>query len=205
LARSRRPPPARCGNDSLIFKEANTGIRVTPQEMAAVSIDDQGHSIHYWVVKLACTDCHGGHGTPIKFPAIAQIPGEPAPSFDTTAHTCSNVSCHSVPQGTYSCWAIGGDGEVYPNSVTYGGPVATPSYLEAVLGACRSCHASPPSPAAGVWHSPTHGGGGARAECSLCHPGVSKVDGKLVLSGATHRNGIVEVVPKWRSTCFGCH
>lgn len=194
-----------CGSESLIEKEELTGIRVTEQEMANASIDDMGHSIHYWIVKLACTDCHGGHGTALKFPAIAQIPGRPAPSFDATAHTCSNVSCHSVPVGTYTYWAIGGDGEAYVNSVEYGGAVTTPSYFEAVLGACRSCHASPPSPAAGAWHSLSHGGGGVRAECSLCHPGVGKVDGKLVITGTTHRNGAVDVAPKWRSTCFGCH
>jgi predicted CxxxxCH...CXXCH cytochrome family protein len=194
-----------CGSESLIEKEAATGIRVTHREMANASIDDMGHSIHYWTVPMTCTDCHGGHGTPIRFPALAQIPGAPAPSFDPTAHTCSNVSCHSVPRGTWTYWTMGGDGELYENAVEYGGPVTTPNYFEAVFKACRSCHASPPSPAAGAWHSPSHGGGGQRAECSLCHPGVTKVDGKLVISGTTHRNGTVDVTPAWKSTCFGCH
>ena len=194
-----------CGGESLIEKEAATGIRVTRQEMAIASIDDMGHSIHYWTVPMACTDCHGGHGTAIRFPAVAQIPGAPAPSFDTTAHTCSNVSCHSVPVGTYQYWKWIGEEEWVLTEVTYGGPVTTPNYFEAVFKACRSCHASPPSPAAGAWHSPSHGGGGVGVECSLCHPGVTKVDGKLVISGTTHRNGTVDVAPKWRSTCFGCH
>jgi hypothetical protein len=34
---------------------------------------------------------------------------------------------------------------------------------------------------------------------------VTRVNGELVLSGTTHKDGKVDVTPKWKSTCFGCH
>lgn len=37
------------------------------------------------------------------------------------------------------------------------------------------------------------------------YPGVGKVNGELVIAGTTHKNGTVDVTPRWRSTCFGCH
>jgi predicted CxxxxCH...CXXCH cytochrome family protein len=201
--------PACGGNEAPIAEEeAAARLRIVPRGMAN-AVAASAHSIHYYDVGMACTDCHTPHGASFvslfRFPPAAYIPGGPDPALDAATHTCSNVACHSVPAGTYAYWAMGGDGETYLNEVAYGGPVVTPPWTEALRGACRACHASPPSPAAGAWHSPTHGGGGARAECSLCHPGVSAVNGELVISGTTHRNGAVDVTPRWKSTCFGCH
>jgi hypothetical protein len=56
-------------------------------------------------------------------------------------------------------------------------------------------------------------------DCTLCHAGVSTQGGVLALSTATncgaggtagscaalHRNGALDVTPKWTSICFGCH
>ena len=197
------------GNEAPIAEEeAAAKLRAAPRGMAS-AVAASGHSIHMNDVGMACTDCHTPHGgsfvSIFRFPASAYIPNGPAPSLDTVAKTCSNVACHMVPVGSYAYWAIGGDGEPFLNEVSYGGPVVTPPWTEALRGACRACHGSPPSPAAGAWHSAMHGGGGARAECSLCHPGVTMVNGELVLSGTTHKNGVVDVTPKWKSTCFGCH
>ena len=199
-----------CGGSEapIAEEEAAASLRKAPRGMAS-AVAASAHSIHTNDAGMQCTDCHTPHGMSFvslfRFPPAAIIPNGPAPSLDTVTKTCSNVACHMVPVGTYAVLGDGGDGEAYLNEVTYGGPVTTPPWGEALRGACRACHGSPPSPAVGAWHSPTHGGGGTRAECSLCHPGVTKVNGELVLSGTTHKNGVVDVAPRWRSTCFGCH
>lgn len=168
------------------------------------------HTIHREEGGLLCADCHTPHGgmmmSPLlQFSSKAFIPGGPPPTRDAATHTCSNVACHMVPVGTYQYWKLVGDEEWVLYEVAYGGAVTTPPWGEALRGACRACHASPPSPAAGAWHSPTHGGGGINAECSLCHPGVAKVNGELVVTGQGHKNGVVDVTPQWKSRCFGCH
>jgi len=199
-----------CGGNKapIAEEEAAARLRVPPRG-SALAVPTSAHTIHMTDVGMQCTDCHTPHGgsfvSIFRFPAVAYIPNGPAPSLDAATHTCSNVACHMVPAGTYTYWFQGGDGEVYPEEVAYGGPVTTPSWLEALRGACRACHASPPSPAAGAWHSPTHGGGGINADCSLCHPNVTKVNGELVLSGTTHKDGVVNVTPRWKSRCFNCH
>jgi hypothetical protein len=127
-----------------------------------------------------------------------------------------------VPAGTYQYWFIGGDGELALNEVAYGGvPVTTPPWPNAMAGRCIACHGSPPSPPAGVWHSGMHGNTTSAAfnDCALCHPDATTSGGEPSLSTATncgpngttgscaalHNNGVVDVRPKWRSTCFGCH
>lgn len=173
-----------------------------------------------------CNDCHcrgTGCVSPnvylLSFAPTAIAPGRPLPTFDLATQTCSNVACHMVPAGTFSYWSVGGDGEAIEAQVPYGGvPVTTPPWDSATTGSCRACHGAPPSPSAGTWHGGQHGSTAAMSECSVCHPDVVKVNGVLEISAAStcgptrtascaalHRNGVVDVAPRWSSRCFGCH
>jgi hypothetical protein len=188
---------------------AEASLRAVPGGRAS-AVAMSAHTIHREEGGLLCADCHTPHNPMMPGPLFrwspkAYIPGGPPPTLDAATHTCSTVACHMVPVGTYQYWKLVGDDEWLLYEATYGGPVRTAPWGEALRGACRACHASPPSPAAGAWHSPTHGGGGINAECSLCHPNVSKVNGELVISGQGHKNGVVDVTPQWKSRCFGCH
>jgi predicted CxxxxCH...CXXCH cytochrome family protein len=181
------------------------------------------HYLHMTTGGAQCTDCHVG-GALNSFGPIAYAPGQPAPSFDSVAKTCSNVACHMVPAGVYTIatydWGLDdGTMDYYP--VNYGGvPVTTPPWYSATTGGCIACHSDPPSPFVGAWHSGVHGNmvGGSLNECSLCHPDVIRVNGVLALNSATncgpsrtescaalHRNGTVNVTPMFTSSCFGCH
>jgi hypothetical protein len=185
------------------------------------------HILHRTVALTVCGDCHASHGgmmgtALIGFGARAVVPGLPAPSFDRVAKTCSNVACHMVPAGDFTYYFPGGDGEPVETTVGYGGvPVTTPPWNQALSGACRACHTAPPTPSRGAWHSGFHGGSSSAQlnACSLCHPDVVlTTTGELALSTATncgplrnqscaalHRDGWVDVQPRWKSSCFGCH
>jgi predicted CxxxxCH...CXXCH cytochrome family protein len=163
----------------------------------------------------SCIVCHACGGV-LQFqaggPAVA--PGYPAPSFDATTKTCSNIGCHSVPAGTFSYYFPDGTGEAALNTVTYGGgaPHNTPSWYATGLG-CTACHDNPPrngSSGSNVWHSGYHGGQGptgARNQCQFCHPDATGINGAgtAITNAALHGNGVVNVQASFSSTCFGCH
>lgn len=164
----------------------------------------------------ACSVCHKVAGRLVfdrTGPAYAA--GYPAPSFDATTKTCSNVGCHRVPAGTFSYYFPGGDGEPALNTVTYGGgaPSPTPSWY-ATGASCTACHDDPPrngSSGSNVWHSGYHGGQGptgARNQCQFCHPDAyspSTGVGTTITNPSMHGNGAVNVQATFTSTCFGCH
>jgi len=160
-----------------------------------------------------CQVCHYVGGVlcfDVNGPAVS--PGNPLPSFDATAKTCSNIACHGVPAGTFSYYFPGGDGEPVLNTVTYGGnTVPTPSWYATGLG-CGACHPNPPrngSSGSNVWHSGYHAGGPTTApnQCQFCHPDASGTGGlgTTITNPTLHANGIVNVQATFRSTCFGCH
>jgi predicted CxxxxCH...CXXCH cytochrome family protein len=213
-----------CGGEAPEM-DAPAAIRSRSEVSTAATAMDP-HTLHRTLAATQCADCHSSHGgmmgtALISFGPRAILPGQPAPSFSPTAKTCSNVACHMVPAGTYTFWFPGGDGEPMEFIVSYGGvPVTTPSWGSALSGACRACHASPPSPSSGAWHSGFHGGTASAAlnACSLCHPNVVVLNGELAIStamncgpmrnqscAALHRNGVVDMSPKFKSSCFGCH
>ena len=156
----------------------------------------------HYVGGVLCFDSNG--------PAVA--PGQPLPSFDATAKTCSNIACHGVPTGTFSYYFPGGDGEPVLNTVTYGGTtVATPSWYATGLG-CGACHGNPPrngSNGSNAWHSGYHAGGPTTApnQCQFCHPDASGSGGigTTITNPTLHANGVVNVQATFRSSCFGCH
>jgi hypothetical protein len=165
----------------------------------------------------ACTVCHKVAGR-LSFdrngPAYGV--GRPAPMFDATAKTCSNVACHGVPAGsfTYTSWDWGLDQPV-DVTVTYGGTSnTTPSWYAIGAASCTACHDDPPrngSSGSNVWHSGYHGGQGptgARNQCQFCHPDASSPGngvGDTITDPTLHANGVVNVQASFNSQCFGCH
>lgn len=164
-----------------------------------------------------CRVCHkvGGRLSFDKAgPAYAA--GKPAPTFDATAKTCSNIACHGVPAGTFSYYFPGGDGEPELITVSYGGTstMTTPSWYATGGTACAACHGNPPtrgSSGSNVWHSGIHGGGGLTSplnQCQFCHPDASSPGnsiGDTITNPALHANGTVNVQAIFKTACFGCH
>ncbi len=180
-----------------------------------------------------CKVCHAVGGrlsfskttTPTAYRA-----GSPGPTFDAVAKTCSNVSCHGVPAGTYSYYFPGNemDADGYPipelKTVNYGGTLAasTPSW-NSTGAACTACHGNPPtygSDGSNAWHSGSHAnnqnvGPTPPNACELCHNIPSNVNspiaqsvngaGTVILQPSFHGNGSVNVNARFRSQCFGCH
>jgi hypothetical protein len=146
----------------------------------------------------------------------ASVPNPPAPYFDATAKTCSNIACHAVKTGTFSYYFPGGDGEPVLNTVNYGGgaPGPTPSWYATGAIGCTACHGDPPingSDGSNVWHSGQHGNQGptgARNQCQFCHPDASSPGngiGNTITNAALHANGTANVQATFTSACFGCH
>ncbi len=142
--------------------------------------------------------------------------GYPAPVFDASTKSCSNVACHTVPPGTFSYYFPGGDGEPVLTTVSYGGgvPRVTPSWYATGAIGCSACHDNPPkngSSGSNSWHSGFHGGQGptgAYNQCQLCHPDASSPGngaGDTITSFTLHVNGTVNVQAVFKSSCFGCH
>lgn len=182
------------------------------------------HGRHAFTSCLTCHACGGVLQFDPAGPAVAA--GQPAPSFDAVAKTCSNVGCHAVPTGTYSYTVIGGDGEPEVVTVPYGGggPPTTPSWYATGAG-CGACHRMPASPY--TWHSGVHGYAyqySTTNACQTCHQDASGftsssgvvTDAAIVTTSTCgsqrdqpcapyHANGAVDVTPRWTSGCIGCH
>lgn len=163
-----------------------------------------------------CKACHKVGGR-LSFdkngPAFAA--GKPSPAFDAAAKTCSNISCHGVPSGTFSFYFMGGDGEPELRTINiYGNSNgSTPSWYSTGAAACGGCHGNPPrngSDGSNVWHSGYHGNQGptgARNQCQFCHPDASGANGAgtTITNAALHANGVYNIQATFTSTCFGCH
>ena len=160
---------------------------------------------------FACSVCHKVAGR-LAFdrsgPAYGA--GLPTPAFDAVAKTCSNIACHGVPQGTFSYWFPGGDGEPELITITYGGPGGgSPNWYATGGATCSACHGDPP--ANGTWHSGYHGNQlptGPLNQCQYCHPDASSPGnavGDTITNPALHRNGVLDILPKFTSACFNCH
>ena len=170
----------------------------------------------------ACTVCHKVGGRLVfdkTGPAYGT--GAPAPTYDATAKTCTNVACHSIPAGTFSYYFPGDDldGDGYPDpelkTVSYGGVSAskTPSWYS-TGGSCKACH-NYPNNSYGVfqWHTGIHGG--TINACEYCHNSPTNVNSPIaqsvggiptaILIPSLHANGTVNVNARFKSTCFNCH
>jgi predicted CxxxxCH...CXXCH cytochrome family protein len=165
---------------------------------------------------FSCSVCHKVGGRLVfdrNGPAYGA--GNPAPTFDATAKTCSNIACHGVPAGTFSYYFPGGDGEPELKTVNvYGNQSGTtPSWYSTGAAACGACHGNPPrngTDGSNAWHSGFHGGQGptgANNQCQLCHPDASGSGGQgtIITNPSMHGNGAINVQATFRSSCFGCH
>jgi hypothetical protein len=155
-----------------------------------------------------------GNRRPAFLAPTLEVLNPPKPTFNgwsmtqvvSGVYNCSNVACHATPAHIYAYWTVGGDGE----------PVATEVVIPAIVrdtpiwgtsgNTCEACHDL--YPRTGAWHG-THANkslAGAN-ECNLCHPNVSGTvaTGLQIVNKTLHGNGTVEVQPRWRSRCFGCH
>lgn len=197
---------AACGVDPRLPEQSGPGGAPRSQALVASEVLATGaactpNGAHGKHATYSCTTCHVCGGV-LQFdptgPAVAA--GKPAPSFDATAKTCSNVACHGVPTGTFSYYFPDGNGDPELKIVNYGGTqglLTTASWYASGTATCASCHGYPPQETGGAWHSGLHGGqsGGALNACTLCHPGAP---------GSRH-NGALDVQPEFKSSCFGCH
>jgi predicted CxxxxCH...CXXCH cytochrome family protein len=146
-------------------------------------------------------------------PAVAA--GTPAPSFDSTAKTCSNIACHTVSAGTYSYYFPGGNGDAVLKTVNiYGNAGGTTPSWYSIGTSCTACHNDPPSngtDGSNIWHSGYHGGQGPTGpynQCQLCHPDASSPNngiGDTITNPLLHGDGTYNVQPAFSSPCFGCH
>jgi hypothetical protein len=132
--------------------------------------------------------------------------GGAQPRWDRASGTCATTYCHGNYSGTYvyGVWDWGLD-ELVTVYAPYVGGRATPGWADGPV-TCGSCHGNPPAQT-GYWHSGEHGYGDDYRQCQLCHPDATSVSGvgTAITNPAQHVNGIVEVTPRWKSQCFGCH
>ena len=165
----------------------------------------------------ACSVCHKVAGRLVfdrNGPAYAA--GQPAPTFDATAKTCSNVACHSV-SGTFTYERYNWGSDSYDQvSFAYGGSGSQPNWYATGSGTCSACHGMPPTYAA--WHSGQHGTQPMYATtnaCQTCHPDASGLlvygptgvtaQNVSITNPSLHRDGTLQVTPRFTSACFGCH
>jgi predicted CxxxxCH...CXXCH cytochrome family protein len=158
-----------------------------------------------------CKICHMVGGVVCFDPAgPAVAAGQLAPVFDSTAKSCSNISCHGFYSGTFSYYFWNGDDAEF-KTYAYAGNGTTPSWYTTGAG-CTGCHGNPPRPAVStpVWHSGRHGSidiNAATNQCQTCHPDAtgSGGAGTAITNPSLHANGTVNVQAQFRSSCFGCH
>ncbi|GFO61726.1 hypothetical protein GMST_40510 [Geomonas silvestris] len=165
---------------------------------------------------FACSVCHKVGGRLVfdkNGPAYAA--GKPAPTYDATAKTCSNVACHAA-SGTFTYYTTDwSDGSVVLTTISYGsGSRSTPSWYSTGAAGCSACHDDPPrngSTGSNVWHSGYHGGQGPtgeRNQCQFCHPDATSPGngiGDTITNPSLHANGSVQVQATFTTACFGCH
>jgi predicted CxxxxCH...CXXCH cytochrome family protein len=118
------------------------------------------HAKHY-AITVACGSCHSnaGSGTALHKNAAVDVAISPtyngiAPaSFNASAHTCSNVSCHadaySLSSATTPSWGTAsGCGTCHGNSVS-GAPSTGSHTAHTGIGTCGNCHAGAVSGSSG--------------------------------------------------------
>ena len=152
--------------------------------------------------------------TPATAPVFSKLSTSNGRATGTAS--CSNIACHSLSSATNGgsfSYYFGQDGEGLPvlQTVTYGGTITGGSvnWVSTNLPSanCDACHGNPP---VGAYHATGAGGHagtipGAQ-NCEFCHPNVVLKNGKpVIINKAMHRNGIIDIKARYKSTCFNCH
>lgn len=184
---------------------------------------------------IGCSTCHQCTGTVSFDASIAgPTAAFDATTKNCSNVACHAVPAGTFSYNSYD-WGLDQVVVVtVPYGGSQGGPAAN-WYAEAGATSCGACHGYPPkyNGTAYPWHTGAHGIGiGNGNTCQLCHPDASGayVYGGLpsyvgtsggmisscplgtycsapgtVTNGSLHGNGVVDVQPGWKSTCFGCH
>jgi len=182
---------------------ARGGGTLDPVRVGAHTTHVRGSSLS---AAIDCTACHvtpvdalsAGHvdgaTATVTFGGRA-VQGGAAPTWSRGSATCASTYCHGSYQGTFSFFFYDSD-----YTVAYSSQGGRPVWTGGAM-ACDSCHGNPPSNF--PWHGQHNGGN----DCALCHPDVTGASGRgtAITNPALHVNGVVDVLPKWRSSCFNCH
>jgi predicted CxxxxCH...CXXCH cytochrome family protein len=158
---------------------------------------------------VACAECHAVPSAPVDLSVhpigttTVPLRGDLATGFGTTnpsyaGGTCSSTYCHGGYSGTFA-YTFGDPPE--DKTFTYQGKFASPTWNG--TAACGSCHGIPPA-GTNTWHSGAHGGGN---DCSLCHPDAAgtSASNASVTDPSRHVDGKIDVAPRFKSSCYGCH
>jgi hypothetical protein len=135
----------------------------------------------------------------------AQVPAGTVPAWNRATASCAGTYCHGNYAGTYAYSVYDWGSDSYTTLyAAYAGKKATATWTGGPM-TCASCHDDPPR--TGTWHSGLHGSLATDRACELCHPDATgtAAGGVSITDPAQHVNGSVEVTPRWRSRCFGCH
>lgn len=182
---------------------------------------------------FACATCHQAAGAMCFDAAVAGSAATfDAVTKSCSSIACHGTAAGTF---TYSAWDWGADQAVNVTVPYGGSGGAQASWYAAAGGGCTACHGYPPTynGVAYPWHSGAHGGGIPDGNaCQLCHPDATgayvfggppsyaSTSGGLIAScpaGAycaapgtitdpsLHRNGVLNVSPRWGSACIGCH
>lgn len=186
------------------------------------------HSVHG---RFVCTTCHQCAGT-VSFDPVAAGAGA---AFDASTKGCSNVACHSVPAGTYTYYPPGAvdpvavpyGGQSGPGANWYAAQGAAsctvchgfpPTYngvaytwhsgLHAATttvggNTCQLCH--PDATGAYVFGGPPSYAGSSGGLILSCPPGTYCAAGGTITQPTAHGNGVLNVAPAWKTSCFNCH
>lgn len=118
--------------------------------------------------------------------------GNASPTWSRSTGKCGTTYCHGGYTGTYTFFFFDGWYDA-----PYAGAKGTPAWTDGPM-TCSSCHGAPP--ANGAWHL-GHGGG---TNCDLCHPDANST-GTAITNPALHVNGVIDLAPQFKSSCFNCH
>jgi hypothetical protein len=217
------PSCTQCHNPIPASDQCNYCHGIPPDGTAYPNIAGK-HAEHMLITGVTCATCHARpcdqHNNGVvdvvfdpSGPAVAT--GNPAPVFDASAKSCSNIACHIVSAGTFNYSFQGGDGNPVDKTVNIYGNTGglTPSWYSSGTS-CTACHGNPPSngtDGSNIWHSGNHAGQGptgAYNQCQLCHPDASSPNngiGDTITNPSLHRNGTFDIQPAFVSQCFNCH
>lgn len=208
--------------------EALTADHVVPTGQACTPTGK--HLLH---ASFSCATCHQAGGALCFDAAVAGATAAfDAVTKTCSSVACHGTTAGTF---TYTSWDYSTDQPVSVSVPYGGSGGAQASWYAPSGGGCTACHGYPPTynGVPYVWHSGQHGGGIPNGNaCQLCHPDATGAyvsggppsyagtSGGLIAScppatycaapgtitdPALHRNGVLNVSPRWSSACTGCH